>query len=277
VSSIKLSVVIVNYNTREDLRACLESLRSCRPMPEVIVVDNDSRDGSADMVRDAFPEVVLLAPGRNTWFCGGNNLGLAAAHGEYALLLNPDTIVPTGVLARMVAFMDTNSDYAGITVQLRYPDGSIQRTCSRVPTYAYLMLNHTLLGWLLRRWRARENARHWYADWGRDERRDVEVLPGSCLMMRRETLWLDDTLLLYFPEDDLARRYAGAKFCYLADAHIIHREKAATRTWTATRVYFRDLMLYTRKHHGTAQAALLWLGSRPLVWGMLGMAWWRSR
>ncbi|HLU11049.1 MAG TPA: glycosyltransferase, partial [Oceanobacillus sp.] len=70
----KLSIIIVNYNTREDLRLCLTALRDCQPMPEVIVVDNASKDGSAEMVRDEFPQVTLLAPGRNTWFCGGNNL-----------------------------------------------------------------------------------------------------------------------------------------------------------------------------------------------------------
>lgn len=262
-----LSVVIVNYNTRDDLRACLESLRAAQPVPEIIVVDNASGDGSADMVRAEFPHVRLLAMARNTWFCGGNNLGIEAARGDYILLLNPDTVVQPGALERMVRFLDSHPEYAGVTAQMRYPDGTIQRTCSRVPTYVYLLLEHTPLGWLFRGWRARVSARHWYAGWARDADCDVDVLPGSCLMARRGFA-LDADLLLYFPEDDLARRTPGAKYRFLAEAVIIHKEKSVTRTWLATQIYFRDLLVYARKHHGMARAALLWLLSRPLLWGM---------
>lgn len=267
---IKLSVIIVNYNTCADLRACLTALHDCRPMPEVIVVDNASSDGSAEMVAAEFPRVVLLTPGRNTWFCGGNNLGVAVAHGEYALLLNPDTVPPPGAMAALVQFMDAHPDYAGATLQLRYPDGTIQRTCSRIPTYRYLLLAHTPLGWLLRGARQRAAAHHWYEDegWARDRDFDVEAIPGSCTLMRRAELKLDENLLLYFPEDDLAQRHAGRKFRFLAEPPIIHREKSATRTPLATRIYFRDMLTYTRKHHGWAGMALLWLLSRPLDWGL---------
>ncbi len=263
----RLSVVIVNYNTREDLRACLQALQGSSLPAEVIVVDNASRDGSAAMVAAEFPAVRLLAQAHNTWFCGGNNLGIDAAAGDYVLLLNPDTVVTPDALGTLVAFMDEHPDYTGCTAQLRYPDGSVQRTCSRIPTYAYLLLKHTPL-LLLRPLVRRANARHWYADWERSTGRDVEVLPGSCLLFRRGALRLADDLLLYYPEDDLARRRRGAKFRYVADAQITHREKAATRTWLATQVYFRDLLVYTRRHHGAAGWALLWGLSRPLLWGM---------
>jgi GT2 family glycosyltransferase len=269
--SIKLSVVIVNYNTREDLRACLIALHDCRPMPEVIVVDNASKDGSAEMVDAEFPRVVLLTPGRNTWYCGGNNLGIAAAHGKYVLLLNPDTQPPNGALARMVEFMESNPTYAGVTAQLRYPDGRIQRTCSRVPSYHYLLLTQTPLKWILSNAHKKAEAYHWYAEWDRTTDYDVEVIPGSCMMLRHEDLTLDDDLLLYFPEETLAQRIGtnmGRKFRYLADPHIIHREKSATGSVFATRIYFRDMLVYARKHHGAARAALLWALSRPLLWGI---------
>jgi GT2 family glycosyltransferase len=231
-------------------------------------VDNASTDGSADMVAHLFPDVTLLNLGRNTWFCGGNNLGLAVARAEYALMLNPDTVVPPGALTSMVEFMDVHPDYAGATMQLRYPDGGIQRTCSRIPTYAYLLLNHSPLGWLFPGWRKRLNEWHWYTGWERDSNFDVQAVPGSCTLMRREDLRLDENLLLYFPEDDLAQRFAGSKFRFLAEPHIIHREKSSTRTWSATRIYYRDMLVYTRKYHGWIGAALLWLCSRPLYWGM---------
>jgi N-acetylglucosaminyl-diphospho-decaprenol L-rhamnosyltransferase len=264
----QLSVVIVNYNAREDLRACLTALAQCQPTPEIIVVDNGSTDGSAEMCSEAFPDVVLLAPGRNLWFTGGNNLGVAVAHGEFVLLLNPDTLPTPAALRNMVMYAESHPDCAGVTVQLRYPDSAIQRTGSHVPTYRYLLLNHTPLGWLMRDEKTRVNALHWYAEWGRDTDCDIEVPPGSCLLARRVGLRMDDDLRLYFPEDDLARRSEGAKFRFLADTPVIHREKSVTKTWLATHTYFRDMLVYTRKHHGWPAMALLWLLSRPLLWGM---------
>ena len=262
---IKLSVIIVNYRTRVHLDKCLPALAGCTLPHEVIIVDND---GSAAGLDAAYPFVTVLPQAENRWFCGGNNIGLAAARGEYVLLLNPDTIAQPGALETLVAFMEQHPAFRGATLQLRYPDGRIQPTCSRVPTYAYLLLNHTPLGWLLRGWRNRMNARHWYGEWGRDTSRDVEVLPGSCLLMRRGDLWLNASLRLYFPEDDLARRYAGEKFRFLADTFIIHDEKSVTQSWLATQVYFRDLLVYTRQHHGLLAWALLAVLSRPLLWGM---------
>jgi GT2 family glycosyltransferase len=260
-----LSVVIVSYNTREDLRLCLAALRESALPAEIIVVDNASTDGSASMVHQQFPEVELIEPGRNTWFCGGNNLGLAAATGDYALLLNPDTIAPPDALGTLVSFLDAHPDYSGATLQLRYPDGNIQRTCSRAPTLRDLLLTQTVLRVLLPGPRKRAEAAHWYADWDRNSDNDVEVMPGSCTCMRRNDLWLDSSLRLYFNEDDLARRFTGRKFRFLASPAIIHREKAATRTARASRLYFADLITYTRKWHGPGAAWLVQALARPLA------------
>ena len=262
---MKLSAVIVNFNTQDYLRTCLSALRASTLTPEIIVVDND---GSAAPLAAEFPEIVYLSQPENRWFCGGNKIGIAVAQGDYVLLLNPDTAPQPDALAVMVAFLDSHPDYRGVTLQLRYPDGSIQRTCSRVPTYTALVLNHTPLGILFSGWRQRVNAPQWYAGWERDTARDVEVMPGSCLMMRRADLHIDDSLLLYFPEDDLARRYHGDKFRFLASTTITHHEKSVTRSWRATQIYYRDMLVYTRKHHGTFRAGLLWLLSRPLYWAM---------
>jgi GT2 family glycosyltransferase len=265
-----LSVVIVNYNTRDLLRDCLRSLQAVTIPLEVIVVDNASSDGSAVMVADEFPDVTLLAQSENTWFCGGNNIGVVASSGELVLLLNPDTVVQPNALETLVAFMDENPDYAGCTARMHYPDGSVQRTCSRIPTYSYLLLSHTFIGAIFRRWRDRLTRHHWYDDEGftRNQSRDVAVIPGSCMLMRRDCYPLDDDLLLYFPEDDIAQRHADKRFRFVAEAHITHREKSATRSWLASRVYFRDLLFYTRKHHGIAGVALMWTLTRPTWIGM---------
>jgi hypothetical protein len=263
-----VSIVIVNYNTRDDLRLCLESLRCSSAPAEVIVVDNASSDGSADMVRAAFPEVRLIEPGHNTWYCGGNNLGIDAARGDYVLLLNPDTIVQPGSVGTMLSYLASRPDYAGVTMQLRYGDGGIQRTCSRKTTYRHLLLTQSVLTILLPWLRRRAERHHWYDDWKRDCDYDVETVPGSCTLMRRADLRYDERLLLYFPEDDLARRLNGRKFRFLATPHITHREKSATKSWRGIALYYRDMLVFTRTHFGIPAMALLWLLSRPLYWGM---------
>lgn len=261
----RLSIVIVNYNTREDVARCLEALHACAPLPEIIVVDNASTDGSAEMIRTRFPAVRLLTPQRNTWFSGGNNLGIDAATRDNVLLLNPDTVAPPDALAALLRFAEAHPQYAGYTGQLRYPDGVVQRTCSRLPSYRYLLLNHTPLGWLLPGMKARANAHHWYDGWARDRDHEVEVIPGSCILFRRGEARLNDALLLYFPEDDLGQRMQPRGFAFVGAARIVHREKSATDNWNATRIYFRDLMVYCRTWHGPGRTALLWLLSRPML------------
>jgi N-acetylglucosaminyl-diphospho-decaprenol L-rhamnosyltransferase len=263
--SVDLSVVIVNFRSADYLRACLLSLDSSSLSLEIIVVDNDS---SAHEVAASFSHVVYLPQSQNRWFCGGNNIGIDTAQGKYVLLLNPDTVVQPGALESMVTFLDVHRDYLGITTQMRYPDGSIQRTCSRRPTYAYLLLNHTPLGVIFKALKERLNVWHWYVEWGRDTSQDIEVLPGSCLMMRRGNWRLDDDLLLYFPEDTLSQQFSDKKFRFLADTFITHHEKSVTQSWLATQVYFRDLLVYTRKQHGIPAWLLLAALSRPLVWGI---------
>lgn len=263
-----LSVIIVSYNTRDLLRNCLLALRASVGLSlEIIVVDNASTDGSAALVRDEFPEARLLAQTENAWYCGGNNIGLRAAKAEYALLLNPDTEIAPDALALMLRFLRERPGYAGVTAQLRYPDGQIQPTCARIPTYQNLLLTYTLLGYLLPTLKRSLQAHATYADWDRTSDRDVEAIPGACAMMLREDARLDDELLLYFPEEALARRHAKP-MRFLAAARILHHEKSSTRSWLATSVFFRDMLVYCRKHHGVARMLLLWLLSRPLFWMM---------
>jgi hypothetical protein len=263
-----VSIVIVNYNTRDDLRLCLASLRNSSTPAEVIVVDNASSDGSAAMVCSDFPEVCLIEPGFNTWYCGGNNLGIDAARSDYVLLLNPDTVVEPGSVGAMLSYLSAHREYAGVTMQLRYADGGVQRTCSRTITYRYLLLTHTILTYLMPRARSELEREHWYGEWKRDSDHDVETVPGSCTLMRRADLRYDEHLWLYFPEDDLALRLAGRKFRFLAAPHITHREKAATKSWRGISLYYRDMFVFSRAHFGGWRTALLWLLSRPLYWGM---------
>ena len=263
-----LSVVIVSYNTRDLLRNCLRSLRESVGLDlEIIVVDNASADGSAEMTRVEFPEVRLLAQSLNTWYCGGNNIGIDAARADIVLLLNPDTEVAPDALALLRRFLLDHPDYVGVTAQLVYPNGELQRTCARIPDFRHLLLAYSVLGYLLPTLKRELHSQVTYGDWDRRSDRDVEAIPGACTMMRRGDIRLDDDLLLYFPEETLARRQRKP-MRFLSAARVIHHEKSSTRSWFATSVFFRDLLVYCRKHHGVSKMLLLWALSRPVYWLM---------
>ena len=262
-----LSIIIVNYNTRDYLHPCLAAIEAERGdlIVEVIVIDNASNDGSAAMVRSEFSRVVLVEPGVNTWFTGGNNLGVSRAQGDYVLLLNADTLIQPGMLPTMLAYLRAHPNVGALTCQQISFEGDVLNICSQVPRYLDLLLGYTFLGVIFAPVRDRRRAQMWYADWKRDTSRAVEVIPGSCIMARRDLLLkfgtFDTRLKLYFPEDDLCKRILrdGLEIHFLADALLLHEEHASTRQAQrlASRVYFDDLIAFTGKWHGSAAALLL--------------------
>lgn len=273
-----LSIVIVTYNTREPLRRCLQSIIAQRGDLdlEVIVVDNGSKDGTAAMVRETMPDAILIEPDANTWFTGGNNLGVSRASGDPILILNPDTLIQPDTLPVMLGYLRDHPHVGAITCRMEYPEGGVQRTCSRVPGYADLLLGYTFLGVILAPLRDRLRRRMWYDGWERDTTRAVEVIPGSCIMARRDLLHrlgtFDTALKLYFPEDDLCRRMlaTGAEIHLVAEALLLHEEHASVKQAQrlASRIYFDDLITYARKHYGALAALILRLLVIPTRTGM---------
>jgi GT2 family glycosyltransferase len=273
-----LSIIIVNYNTREPLSRCLESIRAHRGelAVQTIVVDNASKDGSAAMVRAHAPDVTLIEPGHNTWFSGGNRLGLDAALAPYTLILNADTVVQPGMLQSMLAHLNADPNVGAVCPQMRFPDGRIQRICSRQSQYADLLLGYTFLGALLPAWRDRRRAAMWYADWDRTTGRAVEVIPHSCKMgptaLFREAGIFDPRLRLYFTDDDgcWSLRERGYSIHFLAETFVLHEEHASVSQVQrlASELYFSDLVAYCRKRFGLARAALLRLLTIPTRTGM---------
>jgi N-acetylglucosaminyl-diphospho-decaprenol L-rhamnosyltransferase len=267
-----LSVVIVNYNTCEPLRRCLQSIGVHRGAVdvEVIVVDNASKDDSAAMVRQVMPEARLIEPGHNTWFTGGNNIGLEHASGEYVLILNPDTVFQAGTLPAMLAYLRDHPAVGGLTCQMRFPDGRLQPTCSRLPGYGDLLLGYTFLGLLLTPLRRRRRREMFFSEWDRQSTRRVEVAPDSNLMvptgLMRQIGCFDENLKLYFTEDDLCCRIlnVGYEVHFVAEAVLLHEESASVSQVQrlASQVYFDDLLAFSRKYFGGARTALL----RVLMW-----------
>jgi GT2 family glycosyltransferase len=281
---LDLSVVIVNYNTRQLLLECLESIyqKTHTVSMECIVVDNASVDGSVEAVRTNFPQVQLIANKEGRFFSGGNNQGIALAQGRYVIALNPDMIVLGDTLAQLVQQMDANPQIGAATTTMYYPDKQLQRNGSRRVTFGYLIFQYTLLGKLFPRQLKAYRDWLWYADWDRTTPREVGVMPGSCIIAPK-SVWtavqgFNEKLRIYFTEDYLSNavQKLGKQTVYLVSDGIIHYEGASTqeqgkRVLRARylNMYLRDLLIYTGLVFGRfAQAVLAvlliptWIGLR---------------
>jgi GT2 family glycosyltransferase len=272
--SIDLSVVIVNYNTRDLLLECLRSIyeKTHSISLECIVVDNVSSDGSVEAVRSAFPQVHLIPSRQNRYFSGGNNLGIAIARGRYIITLNPDMVVLGDTLSQLVRQMDVNPAIGAATTVMYFPDHRLQFNCSREVTLRYLLLQYTFIGKLFSGAAQKSRAWLWYADWDRTTAQPVGVLPGSCIIAPR-SLWqavrgFDERMPMYFSDDYLSRavRQHNKQTMYLISDGIIHYEGRATRgrtgltlTRRSLRMYFHDLIIYTGLVFGRPAQLLLTL------------------
>jgi len=113
---------------------------------EIIVVDNDSGDGTAQMMRENFPEIKFIASGENLGYAKGNNLGIKAASGRYVMIMNPDIVVFPGVLEKLVQFLDERQDVGIVGPKLLNPDKSLQYSCYRFPDFLEPVYRRTPLG-----------------------------------------------------------------------------------------------------------------------------------
>lgn len=276
-----LSVIIVNWNARCDLLRCLESLAPLRDRPdrEVLVVDNGSRDGSAQAVRRRFPWVRLLATGRNLGFAAGNNRGLAVARGRYLLLLNPDTVVHGDALGQLVAAADAHPEAALLGPRLLNTDGSLQLSCRGFPTVAALLLRNTVLGalWPNNPW----VHRYVMDDWPHDRPRTVDWLSGACLLARREFVesvgGLDERYFMYVEDMDWGRQAhtLGQAVIYLPSACVTHHigRSSDQRPLAMVLAHHASMWHYVRKHYGLTAGAL----AAPLIALRLGAVLLKAR
>jgi len=304
-----LTVVIVSWNVCDLLRRCLASILAARSMQhrglgpepsrapisspnpqehsknlrvEIIVVDNGSSDGSAEMVRAEFPQVRLIANEENRGFTAANNQGLAAGQGRYLMLLNPDTELVGDALATMAGYLEEHPRVGVVGPQLRYADGRLQSSRRRFPTLATALFESTVVGeW----WPDNRFARRYrMADTPDDAIQPVDWLVGACLLVRREVYeqvgGLDEGFFMYSEEMDWCRRIssAGWELVYLPAATVVHHEgKSSEQVAAARQIYFQSSKVrYFRKHHGAMQAELLrWflLGTYVYQWGREGLKW----
>jgi GT2 family glycosyltransferase len=274
--SLDLSVVIVNWNVRDLLQRCVESVLSGQRSitTEIIVVDNASTDGSVEMLRAEFPQTIVIANPENRGFPAANNQGIVAARGRYVLLLNPDTQVLADALDTLVQYMDTHPDVGLVGPQLLYPDGQIQSSRRRYPTLATLFFESTWLESLAPRSLLR---RYYVLDQPDNAVLDVDWVTGAAMLARREAIQkvggMDERFFMYSEELDWCRRIkaAGWRVVYHPAARVIHYEgKSSEQAVAARHVNFqRSKIRYARKYHGPRVAAALRLY-------LLGMYAWQS-
>jgi GT2 family glycosyltransferase len=269
-----LSVIIVSWNVRALLAQALRSLLDSwgqQPGLEIIVVDNASHDGTCEMLREAFPQVQLIASDQNLGFTRGNNRGLEQAHGRYLLLLNPDTEIRPGALAQLIDYLQTHPQTGMVGPQLLNSDGSLQPSRRRFPTLPILFLESTWLQGLA----PRRLLRHFYLeDRPADQEQEVDWITGAAMLIPRPVLeqvgGLDEGFFMYSEELDWCRRIraAGWTIAYLPTAQIVHHEGKSSEQVTAARhIYFQSSKVrYTRKYHGplAAETLRLWLLSQYL-------------
>lgn len=285
-----VSVCIVNWNTRELLARCLQSIRerTAGLQVEVIVVDNASGDGSAALVAADFPEVKLIASSENLGFARGSNLAAASASGDYLLYLNPDTELVTNAVFGLWQCLVHNPSHGAAGCRLLNSDGSIQLTCAgSFPNLRNELSSLLFLDRLFPRSRVFSSREMNY--WNHADSRDVECLSGACMMVPRalaERLkGFDDALFMYGEDLDLCCRIrrTGRTLHYLASEVVYHHEGAASRKkgrsfaplWQRGANYY-----FLRKNFGRPAAlgyrAAVLLGScARVVAGLLLWPWWR--
>ena len=260
---IDLSILIVNWNTKEYLLPCVTSIFQIQEgiSRKVIVVDNGSHDGSGVEVKRTFSDVHLVENKRNEGFAKAVNQGLGMLSGRYALLLNPDTQLTKGAMEQLVSFMDAHSEVGIAGAQLLNRDGSRQNSIANFPSLTTELLNKSLLRRLFpKKFPGKEK------DY--PEPMEVDSVIGACMIVRRKAIdqvgYLDEDYFLFFEETDWCYRMkkAGWKVFHVPQAKIYHyqgksvREKRRGREWNI----IGPVINFLKKNRGKLQCVILLTG-----------------
>lgn len=245
---MNISIVILNYKQKGLVRQCIKGIVNSHINLEyeIIFVDNNSKDGSADMVRAMFsseyniksiqqhlplneiklPELTVIESPENGGFSKGNNLGMKAAKGEYILIMNPDIAIVPGVIEKLYAFMEKNPETGIVGPRLLNPDGTIQYSCRKWPQFFMPLYRRTMFGSFGFAKKSVDD--YLMKSFNHADVMDVDWLFGAFLLIRKSALekigLFDERFFMYFEDLDLCRRFweAGYRVVYYGDVELIH-------------------------------------------------------
>ena len=254
---MRLSIVFLNYNTRDLTRQALNSVLAAAEglAVEIFVVDNASVDGSADMVAEEFPQVKLICNEANVGFAAGNNVALRQVTGEYVLLINTDTIVRRDALRTMIEFLDAHPEAGACGCKILDPDGTLQLDSRRgfpTPLAAFCKMSG-----LSRFFPKHPLIAHYHMTYlDPEQTAEVEVLSGSCMMVRKAAMdqvgLLDESYFMYGEDIDWCYRFhqAGWKSYYVPTTSIIHFRGESGRGVPLRILYrkSRAMSIFVNKH-----------------------------
>lgn len=254
---MKLSIIIVNFNVRAFLEQCLRSVQEAMEGldAEVIVVDNQSTDGSVEMLRQRFPAVRVIPNRTNVGFSRANNQAIRESKGEYVLLLNPDTVVGEDVFRKVVSFLDTNPQVGGLGVKMIDGTGRFLPESKRgLPTPSVAFFKIMGLSRIFPH--SKLFGRYHLGHLPEDEPAPIEILSGACMFLRRSVLdkvgLLDESFFMYGEDIDLSYRITlgGHGNWYLPDARIIHYKGESTKKSSVNYVFvfYNAMVIFARKH-----------------------------
>jgi O-antigen biosynthesis protein len=278
---VKLSIVIVNYNVKHFLEQCLHSVEVAIQgiEAEVWVVDNNSVDGSMEMVAEKFPRVKTVLNTQNLGFSKANNLAIRKSTGQYVLLLNPDTVVEESTFRKVIAFMDEHPEAGGLGVKMIDGRGKFLPESKRgLPTPSVAFSKIFGLSKLFPRSKLFGAYHLGYLD--PDKIHQVDVLSGAFMLLRRETLdktgLLDEDYFMYGEDIDLSYRItkAGYKNYYFPETRIIHYKGESTKKSSVNYVlvFYNAMVIFARKHFSRGNADLFSFLIRMAIYLRAGAA-----
>ncbi|MBW7991968.1 MAG: glycosyltransferase family 2 protein [Planctomycetes bacterium] len=270
---MKLSIIIVSWNVREDLLRCMRSIKENEPSCdfEVIIVDNASTDDTVNMIKKSFSEVKLITNQQNRGFAAANNQAIELSQGEYVLLLNPDTILHPKSLDILVKFMDSNEDMGACGPKLLNADGSTQDSVRRFPSFRGALHRHTVFKFV---GIFKGEYRKWVMyDFKNDKQRDVDQVMGAALMVKRSVTeqvgLMDERFFMYYEEVDLCYRIkqAGWRIVFIPEAVITHIGGGSSGQIPVSKriMAMTSLLKFFRKHRGKFATRLFSCVFKPAV------------
>ncbi|MGH7517659.1 MAG: glycosyltransferase family 2 protein [Gemmatimonadales bacterium] len=269
----RMAVAVVSYNARDDLLACIRSIRrAATPPPPTVVVDNGSTDGGPALVRAEFPDAEVVVDSANRGYGAAANLGARRSHTPYLLVLNSDTVVAPGTLDALSDYLDAHPRVAIAGPRLRSPDGTLEPSCHPPLGTLRSVLEKSSLGRAIAR--VPGVGRHWaLLTWAHDRARPVPWLTGAALAVRRSAFdavgGFDEGYFMYAEEADLCWRCrkAGWEVHFAPVTEVIHRGGASTAPLRGAMALqkIRSAIRFYRRHYAPPRAALLVLGIRTAM------------